>query len=156
MKKFMTGLGAIALLASPALAGSNTFHVTGQGTLNDGRVFSVNARIDKNGTATGHAVLINQAFSGDSGNGPFRAQIDISCINVLDDGEVYLGGVARSNDSTLDGEAVYFAVSDDGRLSRAFFFDDNPATTGDPGLCQFNTAGNFPLENVIRGNIHVQ
>ncbi len=155
MFKSFIGLALTALVATSASAAGNTYQVSGQGMLEDGRVFAVNARIDKNGTASGQATLINQSFSGDSGHGPFRAHIDISCVNTVD-GETYIGGVARSNDSTLNGEAVYFAINDDGsKLSRAFFFDGDPNTTGSPSLCQGNQAGDFPLENIVRGNITV-
>ena len=57
-------------------------------------------------------------------------------------------------------DAVYFSVQDNGepgagvdRLSRAFFFDDDPNTTGDPQLCQNNQPGDFPMEFIESGNI---
>jgi hypothetical protein len=157
MKKLIAAIAPIALLASPAVAGGNTLHITGQGTLNDGRVFNLNARVDQDGNVSGKATLINTNFSGDSGKGPYTAHIDISCVNVLDNGDIYLGGVTtRTNDSNLN-DAVYFAVNADGsKLSRAFFFDGDPNTQGDPGLCEGNQAGDFPLEDVIRGNINVK
>ena len=157
MRKFVIGVAAAVLAASPALAGGNTLQISGQGTIEDGRQFVLSATVHKDGSATGHATLINRNFSAENGsNAPYIANIRISCVNVVD-GEIYLGGVTTStNDPNLD-DAVYFAVSDDGnRLSRAFFFDGDPATTGDPGLCQFNQAGDFPLENVIRGNIKIR
>jgi hypothetical protein len=155
MKKFFVGLALAAFTATSASAAGNSFQINGQGSLTDGRVFAVNARIDQNGIVSGRATMINTAFSGDSGKGPFRAYVDISCIN-MDGGEIYLGGLARSNDSNLDGEAVFFAVNDTGsQLSYAYFWDGDPNTTGLPQNCAFNQAGDFPLENVVRGNITV-
>ena len=157
MKKVIAAIAPIALLAAPAIAaGGNTLQISGQGTLNDGRVFNLNARVDQNGNVSGHATLINHAFSGDSGKGPYTAHFDIQCAQLVGN-EIYLGAeTVRTNDSNLT-DSAYFAVSTDGEwLSRAFFWDDDPTTTGDPAACQGNQAGDFPLENVIRGNINVK
>jgi hypothetical protein len=157
MRKIIMGLAGLCLAASPALAANGTLRVSGQGTVQDGRIFVVNATIYADGTASGHATLINHAFSGDKGTGPYTAHIDISCAKRSGD-EIFFGGlVTRTNDSNpeLD-QAAYFSVVDDGRsdtISRVFFFDDDPATTGDPALCLGNVAGDFPQEPVLRGNI---
>ena len=41
-------------------------------------------------------------------------------------------------------------------ISRVFFWDDNPATTGDPQACQYNQPGDFPMEPIENGNIQVK
>ena len=156
-------LSAAALLAAaPALAAS-TGSASGQGTLEQGRTFSVSARINADGTATGQATLINRAFSGDSNKGPYQLHVDINCGKLLDDHTAIFGGsTRRTNDSNLV-DAVYFSVQDNGepgagkdRVSRAFFFDDDPTTTGDPALCLGATLTDLPLETIERGNIQVR
>lgn len=158
MRKIFAGLLGLALVASPAMAANRgDVRVSGQGTLEDGRTFALQAVLYQDGTVRGHANLINRNFSGDSGKGPYKAFIDISCVRQLDDNTVVIGGfVSRTNDSNLI-DAVFFSVRDDGKddlLSRAFFFDGDPNTTGDPALCQIS--GAFPMEEVIRGNINVR
>jgi hypothetical protein len=147
------------MMSSAALANPGDVRVNGQGMLNDGRTFNVNAVLYQDGTVRGHATLINTAFSGDSGRGPFRAKIDINCVQQLDDNTVIIGGFVRStNDSNLI-DSVFFAVRDDGKddkLSRAFFFDGDPTTVDtDPNRCKLTTLANTPLEEVIRGNLRV-
>ena len=156
MRKLLACVLGLAMISSPALAKPGDVRVSGQGTLNDGRIFSVSAVLYQDGTARGRATLINQAFSGDSGHGPYRALIDISCVKQLSDGTVVIGGfVSKTNDSNLI-DAVFFSLQDNGKddlLSRAFFFDGDPATIGDPALCQMTPA--FDMEAVIRGNLNV-
>jgi hypothetical protein len=67
------------------------------------------------------------------------------------------GFTRRTNDPSLV-DAVFFAVQDNGKddlLSRAYFWDGDPNTTGDPAACQLNQVGDFAMEDVIRGNINV-
>jgi len=159
MRKIYAGLAVLALISSPALAAKKgDVRISGQGTIEDGRTFSVSAVLYQDGTARGQATLINRNFSGDSGKGPYKLHIDISCAKQLDDGTVTIGGFTRrTNDSNLI-DAVFFTVHDDGKddlLSRAFFWDDDPNTTGDPATCQLVNNGDFPMEEVIRGNINV-
>jgi hypothetical protein len=157
-KLLMAGALGLAMIAAPALAAKKgDVRVSGQGTLEDGRTFNLSAILYQDGTVRGHATIINRNFSGDSGKGPFRAHIDISCVRQLDDNTLVIGGfTTRTNDSNLE-DAVFFSLRDDGKndlLSRAFFFDGDPGTTGDPSLCQISSA--FPMEEVIRGNINVR
>ncbi|HUQ13462.1 MAG TPA: hypothetical protein VM055_04220 [Novosphingobium sp.] len=156
-------LSAAALLvAAPALAAASG-SASGQGTLEKGRTFSVSAKIEADGTASGRATLINRAFSGDSGKGPYQLQVDISCGKLLDDHTAIFGGTTRrTNDSNLV-DAVYFSVQDNGEpgkgkdmISRAYFFDDDPSTTGDPALCLGSTLTDLPLETIESGNIQVR
>jgi hypothetical protein len=159
MKKILTGMLAIALMSTAAVAAKKgDVRVSGQGTIEDGRTFSVSAVLYQDGTARGQATLTNRNFSGDSGKGPYKLHIDISCAKQLDDGSVVIGGFTRrTNDSSLV-DAVFFQVQDNGKddlLSRAFFWDDDPNTTGDPATCQLVNQGDFPMEEVIRGNINV-
>jgi hypothetical protein len=155
----MGGVLGLALITSPAVAArKGDVRVQGQGTIEDGRTFSVSAVLRQDGTARGQATLINRNFSGDTGRGPYTLHIDISCAKQLDDGSVVIGGFTRrTNDSSLV-DAVFFQVQDNGRddlLSRAFFWDGDPNTTGDPAACQLVNNGDFPMEEVIRGNINV-
>ncbi len=162
MRKIYLPFLAIAVLAAPALAQS-TGSASGQGTLEQGRTFSVSARINADGTASGRATLINKAFSGDSGKGPYQLQVDVTCGKLLDDHTAIFGGTTRrTNDSTLV-DAVYFSVQDNGepgkdsdRISRAYFFDGDPATTGSPALCLGSTLTDLPLETIVSGNIQVR
>jgi hypothetical protein len=159
MRKIFAGLIGLALATTPALAAKKgDVRISGQGTIEDGRTFSVSAVLYQDGTARGQATLINRNFSGDKGKGPYTLHIDISCVKQLDDGTVVVGGsTRRTNDSSLI-DAVFFSVKDDGKddlLSRAFFWDDDPTTTGDPATCQLVNEGDFPMEQVIRGNINV-
>lgn len=149
-------------MATPALAALGTT-VAGQGMLDQNRTFAVNARVNADGTATGQATLINRSFSGDSGNGPYRAQFEISCGKMLDQRTMVLGGFAnRTNDSNLR-DAAYFIVRDNGEpgggrdeISRTYFFDNDPTTTGDPMACLAVNLGDFPLETIRNGNIQVR
>jgi hypothetical protein len=157
MRKLLIAAAALALGASPVLAAKGTLHISGQGTIEAGRTFVVNARIEPDGTVSGQATLINRNFSGTSGKGPYTAHFDITCANKIGDTIFFGGSTTRTNDSGLI-DAAYFSVQDDGksdRISRVFFFDDNPATMGDPGLCQGNQLGDFPMEEVEQGNINV-
>lgn len=156
-------LSAAALLAAAPVLAQSTASASGQGRLNEGRTFSLSVKVNADGTASGHATLINQAFSGDSGKGPYQLHVDVSCGKRLDDRTLILGGSTRkTNDSNLV-DAVYFAVQDNGepgagqdKVSRAFFFDDDPTTTGDPALCLGSTLADLPLETIESGNIQVK
>jgi len=76
---------------------------------------------------------------------------------------VYFGGtVKRTNDPSLV-DAVFFAVQDNGepgkgvdKISRVFFWDGDPNTTGDPQACLNNQVTDFPLEAIEAGNIQVK
>jgi hypothetical protein len=158
-KLLMAGVLGLAMLTAPANAARRgDVRVQGQGTIEDGRTFSVSAVLYQDGTARGQATLINRNFTGDTGRGPYTLHIDISCVKQLADGSVVIGGFTRrTNDSSLI-DAVFFQVQDNGRddlLSRAFFWDGDPNTTGDPATCQLVNSGDFPMEEVIRGNINV-
>lgn len=153
---------AALLVATPVLAQSSA-SASGEGTLNAGRTFSLSVKVNVDGTASGRATLINRAFSGDSGKGPYQLHVDVSCGKWVDDHTLILGGSTRkTNDSNLV-DAVYFAVQDNGepgagtdKVSRAFFFDDDPTTTGDPKLCLGSTLADLPLETIEKGNIQVR
>jgi hypothetical protein len=159
MRKIFASFIAVALATTPAIAANKgDVRVSGQGTIEDGRTFSVSAVLYQDGTARGQATLTNRNFSGDTGKGPYKLHIDISCVKQLDDNTVVIGGFTRrTNDSSLI-DAVFFQVQDNGKddlLSRAFFWDGDPETTGDPAACQLVNNGDFPMEEVIRGNINV-
>ena len=154
---------AAAALATPAVAAVT--HVSGQGALSTDprRTFSVSAHIGANGTASGRATLINKAFTGENGKQPYMLQVDISCAKVLDDNTVIFGGTTRrTNDPNLT-DAVFFSVQDNGepgagtdKISRAYFWDDDPNTQGPASACLNSTLADVPLETIVSGNINVK
>lgn len=181
MKKNVVKVFALpALLALVAVAGLFVFASTsgaqgaresanGQGTLlvqnNAGdfvrRQFSLSARRYDDGTVKGNAVLHNPAFENAKGQ-RYQLQVDIQCMKVIGNIAFFGGTTRRTNDPNLV-DAVFFSVQDNGepgrdkdKISRAFFFDDDPSTVGDPQLCQGNVAGDFPLETIESGNIQVK
>jgi len=155
----------IALASSvPAIAATSGM-VSGQGALSSDprRNFSVSAKINADGSATGHATLINKAFTGENGKAPYLLQVDISCGKMLDDHTVILGGsTRRTNDPSLV-DAVFFSVQDNGepgagkdKVSRAYFWDNDPATQGPPSACLNSTLADVPLETIVSGNLNVK
>jgi hypothetical protein len=125
------------------------------------RQFSFSARKRSDGTVTGNAVLHNPAFS-PNGNQPYMLQIDISCMQVFGNIAVFGGTTRRTNDPNLV-DAVFFSVQDNGnpgagndRISRVFFWDDDPTTTGNPQACLVTSPTAFPLEPIEAGNVHVR
>ena len=144
------GTGAVAAAGDSA---------NGHGTLDGNRQFSFSATTHADGTVTGHAVLNNPNFEIDGKN--YQLQIDISCMKVVGDIAIFGGTTKRTNDPSLV-DAVFFTVEDNGepgkedRISRAFFWDDDPNTTGDPQACLLTGPMDFPLETIERGNIQVR
>jgi hypothetical protein len=132
---------------------------SGQGTLDGNRKFAFSANTHADGTVTGNAVLHNPAFQVDGKT--YQLQIDISCMNRFGNLAFFGGTTKRTNDPSLV-DAVFFSVEDNGepgkndRISRVFFWDDDPTTTGDPQACKFNVPGDFPLETIEKGNIQVR
>ena len=164
VKGGIIALASIATLAGPAIA-ATTAMVSGQGALSTDprRNFSVSARINADGTASGRATLVNKAFTGANGKAPYLLQVDISCGKVLDSKTVILGGsTRRTNDPSLV-DAVFFSVQDNGepgagrdKVSRAYFWDDDPNTQGPPSACLNSTLADVPLETIVSGNLNVK
>jgi hypothetical protein len=161
---------ALALGAGPCAAQQSGESANGHGTLpsvNDGgqtvkRQFSFNAQRRADGSVSGHATLVNPAFRPTGkGNAPYQLEIDISCMKIVGNVAILGGTTRRTNDPSLV-DAVFFTAQDNGepgkndRLSRAFFWDDNPATQGDPQACQLTGPTDFPLEPIEAGNIQVR
>lgn len=158
---------ALCLSVSPtAQAAAETASANGQGTLDSGaRHFSFSAKQNADGTVSGHATLTNKSFTGTNGTSPYKLQIEIVCMNDVGNNTVYFGGNVKS---TNEGDPVYhdsvfFAVQDNGepgkgvdKISRAYFWDYDPAVTGDPMACENNVAGDFPLETIEAGNVQVK
>ena len=126
------------------------------------RQFSFSARKHADGTVTGHAVLINPAFTGENERSPYRLHVDISCLYVVGNIAVMGGMTSRTNDPNLV-DAVFFTVEDNGegsgaqdKISRVFFWDDDPDTVGDPQACLLTAPLAFPLEPIENGNIQVR
>jgi len=133
----------------------------GQGGLDQGaRHFSFNAKTNADGSVTGQAELTNKGFTGANGTSPYQLHIDISCMKKFGNTAYFGGTTKRTNDPSLV-DAVFFAVQDNGepgkndKISRVFFWDDDPDTTGDPQACQNNAVTDFPLETIENGNIQV-
>ena len=135
----------------------------GHGTLinPDGtkRQFSFSARINSDGTVSGHAVLRNPAFDGANGK-PYYLHLDISCMHVVGNIAIFGGTESKTNDPI---DTAYFTVQDNGepgkdrdKISRLFFWDDDPTTTGDPQACLLTGPLDFPLETIDSGNIQVR
>jgi hypothetical protein len=153
-----------ALLAVPgsAQAAPTTDSANGQGILDSGaRHFAFSAKRNTDGTVSGHANLRNTSFNGDDGKA-YYAHIDISCMNRVGNTVVMGGMVTKTNDANLV-DAVFFTVQDNGepgkgvdKISRAFFWDDDPTTTGDPQACLLTGVNDFPLEPIEKGNIQVK
>lgn len=125
------------------------------------RQFSLSARRYADGSVKGNAVLHNPAFETAKGQ-RYQLQVDIQCMKVVGNIALFGGLTRRTNDPNLV-DAVYFSVQDNGepgrdrdKISRVFFFDDDPNTTGDPQLCQGNQPTDFPLETIESGNIQVR
>lgn len=154
-------------LVSQSSAVSSEESASGHGTLlavdENGktvkRQFTFHARKSADGTVQGKVVLRNPAFAGDDGKS-FFLKGDISCLQVVGN-TAFLGGTPeRINDANLN-DAFFFTVQDNGEpgkgrdlISRVFFFDGDPATTGNPQLCGPLQA--FPLEPIESGNIQVR
>lgn len=141
---------------------------SGHGTLSrtnpDGetvkRQFSFAARTHNDGTVTGQAVLINPAFEVDGR--AYQLHVDISCMRVVGNIAIFGGTTKRTNDPGLV-DAVFFTVQDNGepgagsdRISGVYFWDDDPATQGDPQACLLTGPNDFPLETIEAGNIQVR
>ena len=164
LKGGFIALASIAALAAPAIAATSA-QVSGQGALSTDprRTFSVSAKINGDGTASGRATLVNKAFTGANGKAPYLLQVDISCGKVLDDHTVILGGsTKRTNDPSLV-DAVFFSVQDNGepgagkdKISRAYFWDNDPSTQGPPSACVNSTLADVPLETIVSGNLNVK
>ena len=154
--------GAMMAITTAAVAPGPS--ANGQGSLGD-RKFSFSAQMTGTGdccAATGNATLHNPAFTGENGKSPYMLQIDIKCMHKFGNTVYFGGNTRRTNDPSLV-DAVFFAVQDNGepgkgndKISRAFFWDDNPNTTGDPMACANNTVTDFPLETITAGNVQVK
>ena len=162
-RKGLAVLALVAVLAAGvfvtvALAAPGD-SASGQGTLDGNRKFSFSATTHADGTVTGNAVLHNPAFQVDGKT--YQLQIDITCMNRFGNIAFFGGTTKRTNDPSLV-DAVFFSVQDNGepgkedKISRVFFWDDDPNTTGDPQACLNNVPGNFPMETIEKGNIQVK
>jgi len=170
-----TALGLALIWAGPnvflerAAAAASGTSASGQGTLlvsdQNGqtvrRQFSFSGRQVSGFEAQGNAVLHNPAFTVANGQ-RYSLQIDIRCIKSFGNTVIFGGMTRRTNDPNLV-DAVFFSVQDNGepgrgvdKISRAYFFDDDPNTTGDPMLCAGNEIGDFPLETIDSGNVQVR
>jgi len=154
------------LVTVKSLAFGDKDSANGEGTLvnQDGSrsQFSFNVKRNPNGKVTGQATIRNPSFK--TGNGQNdQIKIDVSCLKIV--GKVaILGGTTKRKNNQANDEAVYFAVEDNGnpgkdvdKIFRGFFFDDDPATKGDPEVCQSLEPNALPaLETIVAGSIQVK
>lgn len=156
-------LALVALLYSGStFAAAKLPSASGQGSLGD-RKFSFNGQLldAVAGAAKGEANLINPAFSGSNPNAPYQLHIDVKCMKVVGNIAIFGGTTKRTNDPSL-ADAVFFSVQDNGepgktdKISRVFFWDDDPDTTGDPMACLNNVVGDHPLQQITAGNVQVK
>lgn len=163
------GLVASAVFSAGTLAASvRELTASGRGilpagTAKDGstieREFTFNAHTRSDGKIEGMGMLYNPS-EGESAQ-PYVLQIDISCMNVVGDVIFFGGTTHRTTDANL-ADAVYFSVQDNGepgaekdKISRVYFFDDDPNTAGDPQLCKANQPGDFAMEPILSGDISI-
>ena len=159
----LLGAVVLGLGGTTAAYAATTNSASGAGALDGGkRHFSFSVKRNAAGTVKGQAQLTNNAFTGQNGTSPCKLQITISCMKTFGNTAYFGGTTKRTNDPNLV-DAVYFAVQDNGepgkrvdKISRVFFFDEDPTTTGDPQLCQGNQKDDFPLEKIETGNIQVK
>ena len=111
---------------------------------------------------TGQAQLVNRSFTGTDGPAPYRLHVEITCMKRYDN-RVVLGGTTKSTNDLGLIDAVFFTVEDNGEpgagvdeISRTYFWDDIPGTTGDPQACELNGPQDFPTEPIEGGNIQVR
>ena len=154
----LVGALAAGTLVTAALAAPGDA-ANGHGTLDGNRQFSFSATTHADGTVTGNAVLHNPNFQVDGRD--YQLHVDISCMHVVGNIAVFGGTTKRTNDPGLV-DAVFFSVQDNGepgkndKISRVFFWDDDPSTTGDPQACLLTGPLDFPLETIQKGNIQVR
>lgn len=107
-------VGATATSASAVTGDSASGHGTLLATNEDGkqvrRQFSFNAKRHADSTVSGHAVLINPAFTGENGTAPYRLHVDITCTTVVGNIAIFGGTTKRTNDPNLV-DAVFFSRS---------------------------------------------
>lgn len=160
MRRLVCGAIAALAIAGPLWGAEQVAVASGQGQVTDGRTFAFSAKIFDDGTAEGMANLVNRNFSGTNGPSPFKSKFEIKCAKRVGNVVTFGGMTNRTNDANLD-DAAFFSVQDNGepgrgvdKVSRVFFFDDDPATTGDPMLCLVSDV--FPLETIQAGNVQVK
>ena len=160
----MRMLSCVALVAlafaAPATAAEPVATASGQGQIAEGRTFAFTVEIFADGTADGMAVLVNRNFTGTDGPSPYKAKFEISCAKRVGNTVTFGGMTNRTNDENLV-DAAFFTVQDNGepgkgvdKISSVFFWDGDPATTGDPMACLLSE--DFPLNTIEAGNVQVK
>lgn len=169
-KLILAGILSVLVVAGLAitiktLALGSRESANGHGALNNTdagkRQFSFSAQRMPDGSVKGQATLHNPAFTVDNGQ-KYQLKLDITCMKVYGNIAVFGGLTRRTNDPNLV-DAAFFSVQDNGepgngvdKISRVFFWDDDPNTTGDPQACQLTGPNDFPLETIENGNIQVR
>ena len=158
------------LIAVTTIASAEAFlrpFVTGKGVLSgkaktgkaDERQFSFSVQIAPDGTVSGQVVLVDPNAEGAPAGEPYDLELDITCMNVVGNVVFFGGSTVRTNDPELV-DAAYFSAEDNGngidKISRVYFFDEDPNTTGDPQLCMGNRPGDFPMEPILSGDINLR
>jgi len=154
-------IGTLLVTVKSLAFGAND-SADGQGTLvNEDKSqseFTFSAKRNPNGKVTGSATLRNPSYK--NGNGQTeKIKIDITCLKLIGNVAV-MGGVTKRKNSQAKAEAIYFAVEDNSAgadgIFRGFYFDDDPATDGDPLQCESIEREVLVLEPIVAGNIQVK
>ena len=152
----ITSISSADVVLRPSAAGKGVTASKTKTASADERQFSFSVQTNPDGTISGQAILVDPEANGASAGEPYSLELDISCMHVVDNVAFFGGVTTRTTDADLV-DAAYFSVQDNGegidKISKVYFFDDDPATVGDPQLCIGNQPGDFPMEPIVSGNI---
>ena len=146
---------AVAPPAAPSASGHGTILVEDVNGNLVRRQFSFSARVQKDGTVQGNAVIHNPEF-----DPRYSAQIKITCLQVVGNRASFGGTVRKSSDPVFNDEfdAAFFTVYDNGEpgadkdtISLIFF--DNVVG---PESCQFIGPNDFEQIPIEAGNVQVR
>jgi len=146
---------AIAPPPGPSAAGHGTLLVEDADGNLVRRQFSFSAKVQKDGTVQGNAVIHNPEF-----DPRYSAQIRITCLTVDGNRASFGGTVRKSSDPVFNDEfdSAFFTVYDNGEpgadedtISLIFF--DNVVG---PEACQFIGPNDFPQIPIDAGNVQVR
>jgi hypothetical protein len=146
---------AVAPPAGPSASGHGTILVEDENGNLVRRQFSFSARVQNDGTVQGNAVIHNPEFEP-----TYRANIKITCLQVVGNRASFGGTVRKSSDPVFNDEfdAAFFTVVDNGEPghdsdSISLIFFDNVVG---PESCQFIGPDDFPQIPIEAGNVQVR
>ena len=155
----ITATASAGLMLRPSANGEGKLPVKKDIWRSGERQFSFNVQTAADGSITGQAILVDPEAEGAAPGEPYTLEVEISCMYVVGNVAFFGGMTTRTSDPGLV-DAAYFSVEDSGngidKISRVYFFDDDPNTIGDPQLCTANRPGDFPMEPIESGDITVR